>query len=215
MSADAADVLAEMGRLKARSRALAHGGAWLPALVLAALPLLSIALYRSPFSSIAEAGGGTIEFPYWAGLPEQQRTSLGSYLFWLIAAPLAFGLVGQWYRHRERRAGVRVPWRIPVAAGATGLLCLLALFAAPSGQHGPGWAGAATSWWQGLLTPLLGVAAAVIALGIIERSAGITLSGLWMAALAWQFCATGLVGGLTGWQSWVLGGGPVRRSAGN
>jgi hypothetical protein len=201
---DAAAVLAEMDVLKARSRRLAHGGAWLPALVLAALPLLSIALYRDSFSPITD---GEIGFPYWAGLPERQRGSLASYLFWLVAAPLAFGLVAQWYRHRERRHGVRVPWRVPVAAGAAGLLCLLALFAAPAGQRELAWAGAGVSWWQGLLSPLLSVAAAVIALGVIERSAGITVSGAWMAVMTWQFCATGQVGGLLGWQTWVLSGG--------
>jgi len=72
---DAAAVLAEMDLLKARSRRLAHGGAWLPALALAALPLFSSALYRHPFSSVfnsdADAGGGgVIQFPYWAGLPD-------------------------------------------------------------------------------------------------------------------------------------------------
>ncbi|GIE85870.1 hypothetical protein [Actinoplanes regularis] len=200
-ASEAAAMLAEMDVLRARSRRLAHGGLWLPTLVLAALPLLSIALYRNPFSSINETGSGAIEYPYWAGLPEQQRTSLGSYLFWLVAAPLAFALVAQWYRHREQREGVRVPWRVPVAAGAAGLLCLLALFAAPTG-HGSG-----TSGWQGLLTPLLSVAAVTVVLGVVERSTAITVSGVWMAALAWQFCATGRVGGLLGWQSWALGGG--------
>lgn len=213
---DAAAVLAEMDMLRTRSRRLAHGGAWLPALALAVLPLLSIALYRNPFSSItnagADGGGGTIEFPYWAGLPEQQRTSLGSYVFWLVTAPLAFVLVAQWYRSRERRHGVRVPWRVPVAAGAAGLLCLLALFAAPVGERGYADAGivdvgSGASWWQGLLSPLLSIAAAVIVLGVVERSVSIIVSGVWMAALAWQFCAIGVVGGLLGWQTWLLGGG--------
>lgn len=205
--ASAAAVLAEMDVLRARSRRLAHGGVWLPAIVLAALPLLSIALYRRPFASVIDGGGGIVAYPYWAGLPEQQRSSLGSYLFWLVAAPLAFGLVAQWYRHRERQHGVRVAWRVPVGAGTAGLLCLLALFAAPTGEHGAGWAGPGTIWWQGLLTPLLTVATVTVILGVVERSIGITAAGVWMAALAWQFCATGQVGGLLGWQSWALGGG--------
>jgi hypothetical protein len=207
---DPAAVLAEMGVLKARSRRLAHGGAWLPALALAALPLLSSALYQRPFSSVINSGGeagGVIQFPYWAGLPEQQRASLASYAFWLLAAPLAFVVVAQWYRHRERRHGIRVPWRVPVAAGAAGLLCLLALFAAPTGEPDPAWTGSALPGWQGLLTPLLSIATAAIALGLVERSIAITVSGAWMAALAWQFCATGQVGGLLGWQTWLLGGG--------
>jgi hypothetical protein len=204
---DAAAVLAEMDVLRARSRRLAHGGVWLPTLVLAALPLLSIALYRHPLSSIASAGGGAIEYPYWAGLPEPQHSSLGSYLYWLLAAPLAFAVVAQWYRRRERQHGIRVPWRVPIGAGAAGLFCLLALFAAPTGEHGLGSTVPGTIWWQGLLTPLLSVAAVTVVLGAVERSPAITASGVWMAALAWQFCATGQVGGLLGWQSWALGGG--------
>ncbi|GIE98904.1 hypothetical protein [Paractinoplanes rishiriensis] len=195
------DMLSDLHDLKNRSRRLAHGGAWLPALALAALPLLSIALYRHPFAPVTEI---IIEYPYWAGLPHQQRAALLSYLFWMVLAPLAFVLVAQWYRYRERRHGVRVPWRVPVAAGSLGLLALVALFAAPTGTPALGFG---TNWWQGLLTPLLGVAVAAFALGLVERSPAIVLAGAWMAAVAWQFCATGQVGGLLGWQTWLLGGG--------
>lgn len=205
---DPAAVLAEMNELRARSRRLAHGGAWLPALTLAALPLLSSALYQHPLSSVINSGGGgVIQFPFWAGLPEPQRASLASYAFWLVAAPLAFALVAQWYRHREQRHGVRVPWRVPIAAGAAGFLCLLLLFAAPTGEPVLALAATASTWWQGLLTPLLSVAIAAIVLGFVERSIAITVSGAWMAAMAWQFCTIGQVGGLFGWQTWVLGGG--------
>ncbi|WP_310381105.1 hypothetical protein [Actinoplanes couchii] len=197
-----------MGALRARSRKIGRGGAWLPALVLAALPVLSIVLYRSPFSSVLDrggdgnGGGGSVGYPYWAGLPEQQRNSMGSFLFWMVAAPLAFTVVAHWYRRREREHGVRVAWKVPATANGIALFLLLALIAAPTGQ--PTFT---TSWWQGLLTPLLGVAVAAIALGVVERSPGIALSGAWMAAVAWQFCAMGQVGGLFGWQTWVLGGG--------
>ncbi|MFI5953876.1 hypothetical protein [Cryptosporangium sp. NPDC051539] len=203
-----AAVLAEMNQLKTRSRRLAHGGAWLPALALAAVPLASIALYRHPFSSAINSGtqaqspdGVTIEYPYWAGLPEQQHSALASYLFWLVLAPLTFVLVAQWYRRRESRRGVRVNWRIPIAAGGAGLLALLALLAAPTGTP------AAFTWWHGPLTPLLSIALAAIALGFAERSIGVAVAGLWLGALAWQFCATGFVGGLLGWQDWLLAGG--------
>lgn len=205
-----AAVLAEMDRLKTRSRRLAHGGAWLPALALAAVPLASIALYRHPFTSAITSRGGadggvTIQFPYWAGLPAQQRTDLVSYAFWLVIAPLTFLLVARWYRHRESRQGVRVQWWIPIAAGGAGLLALLALFAAPTGT--PGSSSSTFAWWQGLLTPVMCIALAAIALGFAERSAGIAASGVWMAGVAWQFCATGFVGGLLGWQGWLLDGG--------
>ncbi|GAA3233598.1 hypothetical protein ACFO1B_23295 [Dactylosporangium siamense] len=201
---DPAAVLAEMGELRARSRRLAHAGAWLPALILAALPLLSIGLYRHPFATV---NASSVGYPFWGGLPEEQRAALASYVFWLIVAPLAFVLVAQWYRRREHRQGIRVPWRVPVTAGLAALLCLLALFAAPTGEPDPTLSADSGPWWRGLLTPLLSIAVAVIALGVVERSTAITLSGVWMAVLAWQFCAIGFIGGLFGWQTWILNGG--------
>jgi hypothetical protein len=211
---DPATVLADLKTLRARSRRLAHAGAWLPTLALAALALLSGALYRFPFAPAAPLTETFIQYPYWAGLPDEQRASLASYLFWLLAAPLAFVLVAQWYRFRERRDGIRVPWRVPVVAGAVGLLGLLALFAAPTGETaGPTgdllavWDGPAHTWWRGFLTPLLAVAVAAIVLGLVERGLSITAAGAWMAVLAWQFCAVGQLGGLFAWQVWLLNGG--------
>jgi hypothetical protein len=204
---DPTGLLAEVQALRARSRRLAHDGAWLPALVLAALPLLSIVLYAYPVSS-ARKGlvQYPVQYPYWAGLPWQQRSSLASYAFWLVAEPLAFVVVALWYRRREQRHGVRVPWRAAIGAGGIGLLLLLALYAAPTGQP-VAFGGEAQSVWQGFLTPLLTVGIAAFVLGLIERSVGIVLSGTWMALVAWQFCATGQIGGLFGWQVWLLSGG--------
>lgn len=205
---DADAVLAEVQTLKARSRRLAHGGAWLPALVLATLALLSIGLYRYPFTDPTPAdefldGLLSALYPYWAGLPGIERYDLASYAFWLIAEPLAFVIVAWWYRQRERRHGVRVAWRVPIVAGLVGLVGLLALFAAPVGTGAVGVS--AISVWQGLLTPLLSVGIATIALGVVERSVGITLSGVWMTGVAWQVCAFGMPGELFGWQAWLLG----------
>jgi hypothetical protein len=206
---DADAVLAEVQTLKARSRRLAHGGAWLPALVLATLALLSIGLYRYPFTdptSWLDTGISDLmvpHYPYWAGLPDLQRHHMVSYAFWLIAEPLAFVVVAWWYRQRERRHGVRVAWRVPVVAGLAGLLGMLALFAAPVGTGPMGLS--QISVWQGLLTPLLSVGIATIALGVVERSVGITLSGVWMTGVAWQVCAFGMPGELFGWQAWLLG----------
>jgi hypothetical protein len=202
-NADPAGLLAEVRTLRARSRRLAHEGAWLPAFVLAALPVLSIGLYRYPTSPVWQIAA---QYPFWAGLPHEQRSSVASYAFWLVAEPLGLVVVALWYRRRESRRGVRVPWRAPVIAGGIGLLLLVALFAAPTGQP-VAVGGAARSVWQGLLTPLLSVGVAALVLGLIERSAGIVLCGVWMIVLPWQFCATGMIGGLFGWQAWLLGGG--------
>ena len=193
-------LLTDVQHWRARGRRLAHAGAWLPALTLAGLPLLSIALYARPLSPQF----GSVAYPYWAGLPSVQRDAIASYVFWLLAEPLAFVMVALWYRHREHRHGVRVRWRTVAGAGTLGLLLLVALSAAPTGEP----VGLdAPSAWQGLLTPLLTVGIAAVALGIIERSVGIVLSGAWMALVSWQFCATARIGGLFGWQDWLLDGG--------
>jgi hypothetical protein len=202
---DADTVLAEVQTLKTRSRRLAHGGAWLPAFVLAALALLSLALYRRPFSDQSPSGVELVNdlllYPYWAGLPGLQRLQSASVAFWFIAEPLAFVVVAWWYRHRERSHGVRVAWRVPIIAGVAGLVGMLALVAVPVGVAYL----SVFSIWQGLLTPLLSVGIAAIALGVIERSLGITVSGVWMTGVAWQVCSFGLPGELFAWQSWLLG----------
>jgi hypothetical protein len=201
LTADPRGLLVEVRTLRARSRRLAHDGAWLPAVALAALPVLSIVLYSNPTSSQWQ---GSAQYPYWAGLPWPQHSTLASYAFWLVVEPLSFVVVALWYRRREQRQGVRVRWRAVVGAGLMGLLLLVALHAAPTGESlvfGP------PSAWQGLLTPLLTVGIAAIMLGLIERSAGIVTCGVWMALVVWQFCAIGRIGGLFGWQAWLLGGG--------
>src|SRR6266542_3917327 len=53
----AGQTLDEVRRLRERARSVAHGGAWFPVAVLAALVLLSIALYRHPFRQVNESSG--------------------------------------------------------------------------------------------------------------------------------------------------------------
>lgn len=168
-----------------RGRRSAGDRAWVPALVLAALPLMSAVLYPGPLGA-----GGVIAYPYWAGLPAPQYSILGSVLFWLVAAPLAVAVVAFWYRRGKRPA-----WRAPIAV-LGGLSLLLVVLAGLAGQP-----------THGLFTPLLVVAGAAMVLGVLARSRGITVSGVWMAVVAWQFGSIGQVGGLFGWQVWVLGGG--------
>lgn len=49
MVVDPQQTLAEVHRLRRRARLVAHGGAGFPAAVLAALVLLSTALYQQPY----------------------------------------------------------------------------------------------------------------------------------------------------------------------
>lgn len=203
---DARELLSATQDLQARSRRLAHRGAWLPALVLGLLPVLSIVLYRSPFADPYQLPGFVIDHPYWAGLPSDQRNLVVSYAFWMLGLPAAFAVIGAWYSQRERRYGLRVGWRIPLVAATVALLLLLALVAAPEGvtPYEEVFLGRVI---KGLLTPLIIVGVAVIAHGVAERSIGITLAGAWLTALTWQFCALNTLGGIFGWQTWLLTGG--------
>lgn len=206
----AEQTLSDIQRIRERSRKLTHGGVWLPALLLAALVLASVALYKYPFALPDSRFDGVIRaddmdgwrYPYWMGLPETPRSYLGSYLFWFLGLPLVVILTGAWYRWRGRKLGMTVAWQW--YAGITlGVLGLLAIVAAvptrpvlPSGDPGiPGLAG--------LLTPLLVVAVAAIALAVVERSRALAFGGVWLGLIAAWHCTMSM-GGLPGWASWLL-----------
>lgn len=189
----AEQTLTDIRRLRARSRRLAHGGAWLPALLLAALVLASMLLYRYPFSEPPWSGAvldsdGSWRHPFWAGLPAGARSDLGAYLFWFVGLPLTVIVSGVWYRWRARRLGMKVAW--PWFAGVTcAVLALLAIIAAvPTRPAAPPF----QAGWSGLLTPLVAVAVATIALGVVERSTGLVVGGVWLGLIAGWQCAWGL-----------------------
>lgn len=192
--------LADIRQLRAQSRRLAHGGAWLPALLLAALVLVSMALYRHPFGEPAWDAGW--RHPFWAGLPAGSHSDVGAYLFWFAGLPLTVVATGAWYRWRARRLGMKIAW--PWYAGVTcGVLALLAVIAAvPTRSVTPPF----EAGWSGLLTPLAAVAAAAIALGVVERSRGLVFGGAWLGLIAGWHCTLGM-GELPGWLVWLLGGG--------
>jgi hypothetical protein len=200
--------LADIRQLQARSRRLAHGGAWLPALLLAALVLASVLLYRYPFGEPPGSGSsravlgdaGSWSHPFWAGLPAVPRSDLGAYLFWFVGLPLTVVATGAWYRWRGRRLGMKVAW--PWYAGITcAVLALLAIIAAvPTTSVTPPFrAGLA-----GLLTPLVAVAVAAIALGVVERSRGLVAGGTWLGLVAGWHCTLGM-GELPGGQLTLFG----------
>jgi hypothetical protein len=187
---DPAQTLTEVRRLRARSRRRAHGGAWLPAAVLAVLVQLSAVLYRYPF---AHPRAVAVSYPFWAGLPDEQRSATGSYAFWLLGLPAAFAAIAAWYRYRAHRMGVWVPWPVLVAVGMGSLVLLVVLIAVPSQPLADPdmLTGARPPLWHGLATPLLAVAAAVVALGWVERGPGLAATGAWIGLLAWWQCAAG------------------------
>ncbi|HEX6355256.1 hypothetical protein [Actinophytocola sp.] len=200
--------LADIRQLRARSRRLAHGGAWLPALLLAALVLVSMLLYRSPFGEppavpdFDTPDAGWWRHPFWAGLPAGSHSDVSAYLFWFVGLPLTVIVTGAWYRWRGSRLGMKIAW--PWYAGVTcAVLALLAIIAAvPTRSVTPPF----QAGWSGLLTPLVAVAVAAIALGVVERSLGLIVGGAWLGLIAGWNCALG-VGELPGWLAWLLDGG--------
>ena len=201
------EALAEVKRLRRRAHERTHGGAWLPATAIALLVLASIGLYRYPFESptIIDAS-----YPFWAGLPDQQRSPTGSYVFWFSGAPFVFAVTAAWYQWRARRIGIRVSWR-PFVVTGLGVLTLLAVLAAvPKGDASAAngdFLATSPLPWTSLLTPLLPVAAAVLALSWAERSASLFVAGLWIATLTLWLCSTWPLGHFPGWVDRLLNGG--------
>ncbi len=193
---EAERTLTELDALRQRTARRAHGGVWLPAAGVAVLLLASTVLYETPFASRHSIEA---EHPFWAGLPDQQRSPVASYLFWFLGVPLLFTVIALWYRRRADRLGVRVPWRAVAAAGL-GVLALLAVLAAvPTGPVPDGMTTGAGPHWEGLLTPLLPVAATVVALGWVERSRALLACGAWILVLVGWLCTSWPMGTLPGW----------------
>lgn len=193
---EARRTLAELDALRDRTARRAHAGVWLPATGVAVLLLASTALYATPFGNRYSI---VAEHPFWAGLPDQQRSPVASYLFWFLGVPLLFTVVALWYRRRADRLGVRVRWRAVAFAGL-GVLALLAVLAAvPTGPVPDGLTADTGPNWEGLLTPLLPVAATVVALGRVERSPALIACGVWILALTGWLCTSWPMGTLPGW----------------
>jgi hypothetical protein len=202
MGTDPQDTLTEVTRLRSRARLIAHGGAWFPAAVLAALVLLSTVLYEMPYQQVNEIYGGR-----WAGLPSTERDEVASYLFWFVATPVAFAAIGWWYRRRTRQTGMRVSWKSFAGVGL-GLLIGLALLAAVPTDPATNQLTVDPPWWwlRAFRTPLIPVAAAVAVLGWVERSRWLLIAGAWLGLVAW-WQNYFFLGGIPGWMSWLLAGG--------
>jgi hypothetical protein len=210
VNVEAEQTLRQISDIRRRARFRAHGGAWFPAAVIGALVLASIALYRSPFADPFASGGygtgelgpGRPESPWWAGLPAPHQGSGIAYGFWFVTTPAAFGLIAWWYDRRARRIGVTVPWSTVLLIGA-GAWTVMALLAA--GPVRPVPVGSTVDWFQGLLSPLIPLALALVTLGVIERAVTLALAGGFIALVVWWFGAAGM-GRLPGWLTFVLGG---------
>ncbi|KAB1948572.1 hypothetical protein F8271_02250 [Micromonospora sp. ALFpr18c] len=100
-------------------------------------------------------------------------------------------------------------WR-PFVGTGLGVLLLLAVLAAVPRQEQRLADTLVTNpdyfWLAGLLTPLLPIAAAVVALGWVERSTGLLVAGGWIAALTVWLCGWFPMGRLPGWAIDVLAG---------
>ena len=206
---DPEQTLREVERLKAHSRRRAHGGAWVPAAVLAALVLLSTVLYRSAPPTAHWNSIGIVQFPYWAGLPAEQLSPPVSYLYWLVGLPAAFAVIAWWYRRRARQTGFRVAWRLFAAVGLGALLLLVVLLAVPTEPPADPYAAhidVGLRWGSGFATPLIAVAASLVALAWVERAPMLAAAGGWLALLAWWQGAT-LYGQLPYWLYRLFDGG--------
>lgn len=210
---EAEKTLADIQRLREYARTQAHGGAWVPAGLVAALILASIVLYRYPFQSRQPASAYVIEYPVWAGLPDVQRDVVASYVFWFAGLLLLFAVAGVWYRMRARKHGMSVNWWLFAAAGTGALVLLVVLAAVPArtAMADPAFAelGVSAPPYQaaGFLTPLLAVAVAIVALGWVERSRGLVVSGFWITAITvWQSAYGDGLGAIPGWFASLLGG---------
>lgn len=207
--------LDDIDRIRRHSRQLAHGGAWLPALLLAGLVLASAALYRSPFReqtcpsgeqgemTLLDLDGGSCSYrhPYWAGLPAELHSASAAYLFWFIGLPLILAVSTLWYWRRGRRVGMKIawPWYVGITLAA---LALLAIVASVPVRFDIGF----TAGWAGLLSPLMVAGIAGTVLGVVERSKGLVVGGVWLGLVAAWHCALGM-GGLPAWATWILKGG--------
>jgi hypothetical protein len=209
---DAAQVLTEVDQLRQRVRTRAHGGAWFPALAIGVFLLLSIALYSQPFN---QPGHISVDVPYWAGLPDEQRNPIVSYLFWFLGTPLLLGIITRWYHRRERELGLRVRWPL-FAVVAVGTLVLIGLLAAipkePAGDPNPlvPLEFQAGDMATALLTPLIAVALALVVLGSVEKTRWLAFTGIWIGVITWwqgAFLAYGIMGGTPGWLASLLSGG--------
>lgn len=207
MDADARQTLTEVRRLRSRARLVAHSGAWFPVAVLTTLVLLSTALYSRPYQQVTSLRSGD-----WAGLPSDERSALTSYMFWFIGTPVAFAVIGLWYRWRARRTGMRISWRWFAVVGL-GLLVGLALLAAVPVD--PQTAANAdqlvteppsVQWLRAFRTPLMPIAAALVVLGWVEHSRWLTAAGAWLGLVAWWQHYFHL-GGIAGWMARLLDGG--------
>jgi hypothetical protein len=205
---DAERVLAEVRRLRDRTRSLAHDGVWLPVAVLALLVIASMGLYQTPFG---QPHDGTVTVPFWAGLPSEQRNPVLSYAFWFVGTPVAFTLIAAWYRRRASRVGFRIAWRWSVAAGLGALAALAVLAAVPFALPQDVPLGAISAeppslssvLLHGFMTPLLPVGIAIAVLGIAEASRAVAVAGVWVACIAW-FHSTFGIASILG----LLDGGP-------
>jgi hypothetical protein len=190
---DTEETLAQIRDLRVRTRALAHGGVWFPVTLIAALLLLSIALYEAPFTqpTYLEA-----RFPFWAGLPDMQRDVQLSYAFWFVLTPVTFALIAWWYHRRGRELGLTVSLKWFVGTGLGALLALVALAALPPERQLPNLdeissVANSVDWLQGVRTPILPLALALLVLAWAERSVPLAATGLWIGVVACWFCAAG------------------------
>jgi hypothetical protein len=180
------DLVGEIEGVRRRTRR-ASSGAAVPLALLGLLVALAAPVYGLAAKSIfVESGSGHFDLSDLFQRPHvltrilRVHPNMSNYrgigIYWLVAAPLAFGAIAAYYAWRARRTGLSVDgWRVAIAgAGALAALVLTMYFggaAASQGESGDLRAG-------NFLNPFLIVALAVFALAWVERSAGVLVAGV-------------------------------------
>jgi len=178
-------LLAEVAALRSQTRRRVRG-AWLPLLVFGLLTLASIPLYSRAFDTPRCCGAFSHDYrtPFVAGLPGADSQT-GAALFWLIAMPVAYSVCALWYHRRAAQRGLQPRWRDYVGLGLALFAFVVVVNLLPdrvlSVHPGVAAGSAPTTLGVGiraLFTPLVAVAAGLVVLAWVERSAVVAAAAL-------------------------------------
>jgi hypothetical protein len=169
------EVLTELDGRRARARARAAAG-WLPLLLtglalLGAFPAYAGWWDRPTGHGIGNSPASLSDRLGLVGLGGGSR-AVG--LYWLVVVPFVYASSAFWFARSARRTGMRHRWGGHLLAG-TGTFAALIFVAVSHWLPSSSWA---------LLTPLLALAAGLVALGVIEHDRVVAGAGVIVAAAA-------------------------------
>ncbi len=209
-ASDAEHTLDHLRDIRTRTRSQAHGGAWFPVAVIAGLLLASIGLYQAPAGDVVAQS--TVHLAPYEPTTRVGRPAGGGAPPGTVMGLLVPGYAAGVHPHRvvgpppgARRGAYRrvAPGAHCWARRARFVAVLAAMPSTVDIASSMGTLG--VDWFHGLLTPLVPVALALIALGWTERSLALAVTGAWIGLVASWYGAAGL-GRFLGWLTFVLSG---------